>query len=59
MTVSDVADEIILVDGNSTDATVTTARRYRPDVRIVPQEGVGRGSALRTGFASETETSSS
>lgn len=44
--------EIILVDGNSTDATLITARHYRPDVKVVTQEGVGKGSALRTGFLS-------
>jgi glycosyltransferase involved in cell wall biosynthesis len=52
--VSDDVDEIILVDGNSTDATLTTALSYRPDIRIVPQEGVGKGSALRTGFLAAT-----
>ena len=48
--IADDVDEIILVDGNSTDVTVITARAYRPDLRIVPQEGAGKGSALRTGF---------
>lgn len=47
-------DEIILVDGNSTDATLITACRYRPDIRVVAQEGVGKGSALRTGFLAAT-----
>ena len=47
-------DEIILVDGASTDATLITARRYRPDVKIVAQEGTGKGSALRTGFQAAT-----
>ena len=42
--------EIILVDGDSTDVTLVTARRCRPDVRVVPQQGTGKGSALRTGF---------
>ena len=28
----------------------TTARSYRPDIRVVPQEGIGKGDALRTGF---------
>ncbi len=46
--------EIILVDGNSTDVTLVTAHRYRPDVRIVPQQGAGKGSALRTGFLAAT-----
>jgi glycosyltransferase involved in cell wall biosynthesis len=52
--VADDVDEIILVDGNSTDATLITARSYRPDVKVVPQEGVGKGSALRTGFLAAT-----
>ncbi len=46
----DEVTEIILVDGNSTDVTLVTARRCRPDVRVVPQQGAGKGSALRTGF---------
>ncbi|MGO9154900.1 glycosyltransferase, partial [Mycobacterium sp.] len=37
--VADDVDEIILVDGNSTDVTVITARAYRPDVRVVAQQG--------------------
>lgn len=52
--IADDVDEIILVDGNSTDATLITARSYRPDIRVVPQEGVGKGSALRTGFRAAT-----
>jgi glycosyltransferase involved in cell wall biosynthesis len=52
--VADDVDEIILVDGNSTDVTVITARAYRPDVRVVPQQGTGKGSALRTGFQAAT-----
>lgn len=47
-------DEIILIDGNSTDATLITARSYRPDIKIVQQSGPGKGSALRTGFAAAT-----
>jgi glycosyltransferase involved in cell wall biosynthesis len=52
--VADEATEIILVDGNSTDATLITARRCRPDIRVVPQQGPGKGSALRTGFLAAT-----
>jgi glycosyltransferase involved in cell wall biosynthesis len=52
--IADDVDEIILVDGNSTDATLITARTYRPDITVVPQEGVGKGSALRTGFFAAT-----
>jgi len=52
--VADEVDEIILVDGNSTDATLITACSYRPDLRVVAQEGDGKGSALRTGFLAAT-----
>ncbi|MDW5610196.1 glycosyltransferase family 2 protein [Mycolicibacterium sp. jd] len=48
--ITEDVDEIILVDGASTDATLITALRYRPDIKVVAQEGVGKGSALRTGF---------
>jgi glycosyltransferase involved in cell wall biosynthesis len=43
-------DEILLVDGHSTDATVAVARQVRPDVRVVSQRGCGKGAAMRTGF---------
>lgn len=46
--------EVILVDGDSTDATVITARSYRPDIRVVRQDGPGKGSALRSGFLAAT-----
>ncbi|MGB3483045.1 MAG: glycosyltransferase family 2 protein [Mycobacterium sp.] len=52
--VKDEVHELILVDGNSTDATVITARSCRPDIKVVRQDGVGKGSALRTGFLSAT-----
>lgn len=48
-------DEIILVDGDSTDATLITARSCRPDVKVVQQDGVGKGSALRTGFLAASQ----
>ncbi len=43
--------EVILVDGHSTDDTVAVAQRLLPNVRIVQQEGRGKGAALRSGFA--------
>ena len=52
--IPDGISELILVDGNSTDATLITARSCRPDIKIVAQEGVGKGSALRTGFLAAT-----
>lgn len=45
------ADEVVLVDGNSTDDTIAVARRLRPDVRVVAQHGKGKGDALQAGFA--------
>jgi glycosyltransferase involved in cell wall biosynthesis len=46
--------EVLLVDGASTDATCEVARRLCPGVRIVKQEGHGKGAALRSGFAAAT-----
>jgi glycosyltransferase involved in cell wall biosynthesis len=43
--------EIVLVDGHSTDGTVTVARELFPDVRILSQTGKGKGDALACGFA--------
>jgi glycosyltransferase involved in cell wall biosynthesis len=47
-------DEVILVDGHSRDATLVTARFCRSDVRIIAQEGAGKGDALRAGFQAAT-----
>lgn len=46
--------EVIVVDGNSKDNTVEVARQLCPDVKIVMQQGKGKGSALRQGFAAAT-----
>jgi glycosyltransferase involved in cell wall biosynthesis len=46
--------EVLLVDGNSTDDTVAVARQVRPGIRVVRQEGRGKGAAIRTGFALAT-----
>ena len=47
-------DEVVLVDGHSTDRTVEVARELLPNIKIVAQEGKGKGAALRTGFAAAT-----
>jgi glycosyltransferase involved in cell wall biosynthesis len=44
-------DEVLLVDGHSVDDTVAEAQRLLPDVRIVSQQGHGKGDALREGFS--------
>ena len=41
--------EVILVDGHSVDDTVRVARAGWPGIRIIVQEGKGKGAALRTG----------
>jgi glycosyltransferase involved in cell wall biosynthesis len=44
-------DEVILVDGESSDDTVVVSRSVRPDIRVVIEQRPGKGVALRTGFA--------
>jgi glycosyltransferase involved in cell wall biosynthesis len=44
-------NELIVVDGHSTDSTVAVAQELRPDVRIVLQDRKGKGNALACGFA--------
>jgi len=48
--IPDWVDEVLLVDGHSTDKTVTVAKRLRPNVRIVHQPGRGKGDALKCGI---------
>ena len=50
----DELHEVILVDGNSEDETIEAARRACPDIRVLTQNGRGKGDALRTGFAAVT-----
>jgi glycosyltransferase involved in cell wall biosynthesis len=46
--------EVIIVDGNSVDDTIATARRLRPGARILRQNRSGKGNALACGFAAAT-----
>jgi glycosyltransferase involved in cell wall biosynthesis len=45
---------VLLVDGCSTDGTAEVAREIYPTVRLIAQEGKGKGAALRSGFAAAT-----
>jgi len=47
--IPDWVDEVLLVDGHSSDRTVEVAKWLRPDIRIVYQPGRGKGIALRHG----------
>ncbi len=47
-------DEVVIVDGRSTDDTIAVARSLMPNVRIVHERTHGKGAALRTGFAAAT-----
>jgi glycosyltransferase involved in cell wall biosynthesis len=49
-----LADEVILVDGDSVDGTGDVARALRPDIRTVEQNGRGKGNALVAGFDAAT-----
>ena len=46
--------EVILVDGNSVDDTISAARETMPDVRVVRQTRKGKGNALACGFLAAT-----
>ncbi|MGH9263862.1 MAG: glycosyltransferase family 2 protein [Acidimicrobiales bacterium] len=47
-------DQVVVVDGHSTDDTVAVALRHRPDATIVVQDGKGKGNALACGFRAAT-----
>jgi glycosyltransferase involved in cell wall biosynthesis len=46
-----VVEEVIVVDGHSSDGTVQAARAARADVVIVRADRRGKGAALQAGFA--------
>ncbi len=49
-----LVDEVVVVDGGSTDETLDVVRRVRPETRIVVDRRRGKGRALRTGFEKST-----
>ena len=48
------ANEVILVDGHSTDGTQDIAKHLIPTIKIIQQSGKGKGNALRCGVAAST-----
>jgi len=47
-------EEVVLVDGRSTDRTIEVARAIRPDLVVVQDDRPGKGAALRAGIAAAT-----
>ena len=43
-------DEVVLVDGRSTDDTVEVAKQLMPSIRVVMESKKGKGAALRAGY---------
>src|ERR1051325_4874061 len=48
-TVRHMTDDLIVVDGHSTDDTVKMAHKY--DARVIQDNGRGKGDAVRVGLA--------
>ncbi|MBU6496822.1 MAG: glycosyltransferase family 2 protein, partial [Acidobacteria bacterium] len=49
-TIPDWVDEILLVDGRSTDDTERIARLLRPGVKVIHEMTPGKGAALKAGM---------
>ena len=46
----DWIDEVVLVDGRSTDGTVKVAQELMPSIKIVLESRLGKGAAIRSGY---------
>jgi glycosyltransferase involved in cell wall biosynthesis len=51
---TDIVDEVILVDGQSTDGTVEVARAILPTVKVVLAPRRGKGAAMYAGYKAVT-----
>jgi glycosyltransferase involved in cell wall biosynthesis len=52
--IPDFVDEIVVVDGNSTDGTREEIIKYRKDTKIIIEKPSGKGAAIRTGLKNAT-----
>jgi len=48
--IPDIVDEIILVDGNSSDDTIKNALKLNSKIKVVKQKSHGKGQAIIEGF---------
>jgi hypothetical protein len=49
--IPEIVDELVIVDGDSSDGTLDVVRELRPDATIVIDTRRGKGHALHSGFA--------
>jgi glycosyltransferase involved in cell wall biosynthesis len=52
--IPELVDEVVVVDGGSTDGTLDVVRQLRPDAVIVLEPRPGKGMALEAGFTVAT-----
>jgi glycosyltransferase involved in cell wall biosynthesis len=53
-TVPGWVDEVVIVDGRSTDDTLRIAKVLRPDIRVIHEFKPGKGAAMKAGFEAAT-----
>ena len=53
-TIPTLVDELVIVDGGSTDGTLDVVRKLRPDAVIIEEPRPGKGRALQAGFDAAT-----